>query len=836
MILLLIHLILLNVFNKGCDFIKSSFLDDFDVPVITHDAIKQQLVKLGRTHTVKQRNSIENMPLGDRLKYIADNIYTVLGRYKNFVKVIRSREQLFKYIDKAIKYGYLAFDTETNNSLDPLTCKLMGLCCYIPNTKPVYVPINHTIPGTDTLLENQVTMEDVFDAFDKLKKSDIKIIYHNGKFDIRVCYNTTGIYLPIWWDTMIAAQLLDENELARLKYQYKVHVDPTIDTYNIEKLFTGLPYAWIDPEVFALYAAIDAYDTYTLQQKQQKEFEKPGMERLYKLFLDIEVPIVLVTSKMEDDGICMDLDFVQKLHTKYTQGLNDSIATLESILDEHRATIEYYQALGKLDNPINYESNQQLSIILYDILKAPAGPDGKKSTDKAALKALKIPFTKALLQYRHFSILIKTFTAPLPEWLSPKDGKLHANFNQLGKEDNNVRTGRFSSTQPNLQQIPSKEKVMRMMFKASPGHTIVGGDFSAQEPRILAQISQDPKLLETFEQGKDIYATVYSNTVGLDYWECMEHYEDGTPNPTGKATRGKGKSLILGVMYGMGAKLMSSMLKVSIEECFNILKGFFNTFPAIKEFTALNERSAKEIGYVEDYLGRRRHLPDASLSEIEVRAKKEIITNCNLFIDCNNDDCKIKVPDTEANVKWTNLYRERYANKGYEAKAEFKKLAADSNIDVFDNGAFISKTLTQCTNARIQGSAASLTKKAMVAIFNNKELNDLGFKLLIPVHDELLGECPTENIDRVEKLLAQCMIDAAKPECTVKMAVDTYAVKHWYADEVKNELRDKYVESLSEGYNSKDIIDDLAKIYNELSYSVVEAMCLDTYDTTIGGV
>lgn len=818
------------------EFIKSSFLDDFDVPVISHDTIKKQLVKLGKTHNVKKRNSIESMPLQDRLDYVYKNVIEVLGRYKGFVRTIRSKEELFEYIDKAIDFAFLSFDTETNNSLDPLTCKLMGLCCYIPNTKPVYIPINHTIPGTDTLLENQVSMEDVCEALQKLKSSSIKMIYHNGKFDIRVCYNTTGVRLPIWWDTMIGAQLLNENELARLKHQHKVHVDPTVDTYNIEKLFTGLPYAWIDPEIFALYAAIDSYDTYNLQQYQQKEFEKADMSKLYSLFLNVEVPIVLVTSKMEDDGICMDLDFVKKLHEKYTNGLNDSIQTLENILLEHKPTIEYYQALGKLDKPINYESNQQLSIILYDILKAPAGADGKKSTDKAALKALKIPFTEALLSYRHFSILIKTFTAPLPEWLSSKDGKLHANFNQLGKEDNNVRTGRFSSTQPNLQQIPSKEKVMRMMFKASPGHTIVGGDFSAQEPRILAQISQDQKLLENFEQGRDVYATVYSTVTGLDYWDCMEHYEDGTPNPTGKATRGKGKSLILGIMYGMGAKLMSSMLGVSMEECFNILKDFFNTFPAIKEFTASNERAAKEIGYVEDYLGRRRHLPDASLSEIEVRAKKEVITDCNLFIDCTTDDCKISIPDDEANIKWTNLYNERYANRGYEAKTEFKKLAAKSNIDIFDNGAFISKTLTQCTNARIQGSAASLTKKAMVAIYNNKELNELGFKLLIPVHDELLGECPTENVDKVEKLLAQCMVDAAKPECSVKMAVDTYTVKHWYADEVRNAIHEKYREALSNGFNSNDIIDDLANTYCELNYNVVRDMCLDTYDVVTGGV
>ena len=240
---------------------KFSFLDDFDIPVITHDAVKQQLVRLGKTHTTKTRKSFDSMPLEERLDYISNEVNKILGRYKGFVKVIRDEDEFNRYIDKAIEQNCLSFDTETNNSLDPLTSKLMGLCCYIPNTKPVYVPLNHTKPNTDILLENQISEDCVKNAFKRLKDSNVKMIYHNGKFDIRVCYNTMGIYLPIWWDTMIAAQLLDENELAKLKYQYKAHVDPTIGSYNIEKLFTGLPYAWVDPDVFALYAAIDAFDT-----------------------------------------------------------------------------------------------------------------------------------------------------------------------------------------------------------------------------------------------------------------------------------------------------------------------------------------------------------------------------------------------------------------------------------------------------------------------------------------------------------------------------------------------------------------------------------------------
>lgn len=430
------------------DYKKTSFLDDFDIPVITHEALKKQLVKVGKVHAITKVRSVADMPLKNRLELITEEVLKVLGRYKGFIKVIRNNEELDAYIDRAIQYGELSFDTETNNSLDPLTCKLMGLCMYIPNTRPVYVPINHCKPGTEILLENQVSMEDVTRAFEKLKQSDIKMIYHNGKFDIRVCYNTSGVYLPIWWDTMIGAQLLDENELARLKHQYKVHIDPTIGTYNIEKLFTGLPYAWVDPEIFGLYAAIDAYDTYTLQKYQQSLFETTDLQNMYGLFRNIEIPIVLVIAHMEDSGICMDTEFLSRLDKKYKEGAQKASEELVKILEPYQFKIEHYQKTGKLDNPVNFDSAPQLQLIIYDILKTKPIEGAGRATDKATLKALKTPFTEAILTYRHFGKLISGFTVPLPEWLSKRDGKLHANFNQMGKEENNVRTGRFSSTDP----------------------------------------------------------------------------------------------------------------------------------------------------------------------------------------------------------------------------------------------------------------------------------------------------------------------------------------------------------------------------------------------------
>ena len=473
-------------------YIKQSLLEDFELPEVSIDTIKSGLAKINKVVSVKKSNNFESMSLLDKLSYITNEVYKVLGRYKGFVKVIYDIDTLEKYIDKAIAVDYLAFDTETNNSLDPLTCKLMGLCLYIPNTKPVYVPVNHCKPGTEERLENQVTEEQAKNILMRLK--DTKLVYHNGKFDIRVINNTLGFYLPIWWDTMLAAQLINEEDLAKLKYQFKKYVDPTIGTYNIEKLFTGLPYAWVDPEVFALYAAIDAYDTYKLQQYQEKLFNLPDMHNLRKLFLEVEVPVTLIVAKMEDHGIAMDLEFVNKLNKKYHKGLDKSIKKLDELLLPYKDTIEYYQKLGQLENPLNFNSTPQLLLLLYDILKIPVVEEFGKTTSKDALKAMNHPFTKALLDYRHYTKMITAFTEALPKLASVKDGRIHANFNQMGMEENNVRTGRFSCIEEN--------QLVRYKDKSVPIKDVSVGDIVCcyNESGYLKY----SKVLNKFDKGKQI--------------------------------------------------------------------------------------------------------------------------------------------------------------------------------------------------------------------------------------------------------------------------------------------------------------------------------------------
>lgn len=373
-------------------------------------------------------------------------------------------------------------------------------------------------------------------------------------------------------------------------------------------------------------------------------------------------------------------------------------------------------------------------------------------------------------------------------------------------------------------------KVLRTRIR----YALVGADYSAQEPRMMVNLCKSPELMQVYKDKKDLYAVIASKIFKKDYWECMEHYEDGTPNPDGKALRSKGKQLVLATLYGMGPKLMGEFLGISIEESKQILEEFFKMFPDVKTFTRQNEIDAKEKGFVEDYLGRRRHLPDAQLPELNIQATKDLYIDKDIFLDSNQIDDKVTIIDENNTIKWQNIYNTKYKDKGFAAKVTFKDIAKNNGINIQDNGAFISKALTQCTNSRVQGSSATLTKKAMINIDKSDNLNKIDFRLLIPIHDELLGECPIVYVDEAEQYLSEAMVSAAeKPECIIDMKVDTYVVSNWYLDEITNKIYDKYIK-FCEDLSSESAIKLLYEEYPELSHDMIDKVCNKTYSLLSG--
>lgn len=345
-------------------------------------------------------------------------------------------------------------------------------------------------------------------------------------------------------------------------------------------------------------------------------------------------------------------------------------------------------------------------------------------------------------------------------------------------------------------------------------------------------------MIDNFYQNKDPYATIATFVFHKDYWDCMEHRQDGSYNKEGKAIRGKAKVINLAILYGMGAKSLAKSLKTTVEEAKSILEEYFKMFPAVKRFTKGNDETVAKVGYVEDYMGRRRHLPDVWLEELEFKAKKKVITDADVFPSFSKTQRELTIDDNELSKQ----YREEWLalcekNTPYIAKKkireELKDAIKDNMVDIKDNGSFIGKVRTQCTNARIQGSAATLTKKAMKLIYNDPVMKELGYRILIPVHDELLGECPSENAEKVEKRLTELMIQAGVPECSVPMKVDTYVVNNWYADEISGSAKERVKQLVTDEKNpipEELAVADTIKYYSEFNQEQVLRMCKGEFD------
>lgn len=291
----------------------------------------------------------DKLNIHDRIALIRRNVLRVLGKFKNSVICIRSKEELLNYVNAAIKVKRLAIDTETNNSLDPVTCKLAGLCLYYPGGKQAYIPINHRDPDTKIRLDWQCTEEDVKEALELVNANeDVAQILHNAKFDYEVILCTCGVKIKPSWDTMTFMRLWDENDLAGLKYLFRKFVNPGQAKYDIEKLFTNISYLDLPPELFALYAATDSYETDEVFIKEvlwmfdmlEEELRtggfvdeakiKPEFKDLYGLFKNVEMPITTITGDMELTGVAVDQKLGERLKVKYTRELEQLDTKIES--------------------------------------------------------------------------------------------------------------------------------------------------------------------------------------------------------------------------------------------------------------------------------------------------------------------------------------------------------------------------------------------------------------------------------------------------------------------------------------------------------------------------
>lgn len=352
----------------------------------------------------------------------------------------------------------------------------------------------------------------------------------------------------------------------------------------------------------------------------------------------------------------------------------------------------------------------------------------------------------------------------------------------------NHNTGRVSSDSPNLQNIPSNprklttgEKVdaghdIRQFFSAPKGKVLLSCDYSGQEVRVTAHVSHDQKMIQAYVDNKDVYVEIASLSYGVPYEECLEHRPDGTTNPEGKARRGSAKKIVLGILYGRQVASIAQQLGVSTKEAQAIYDKVLDSFPELAQFIQDAQEQARKYGYVSTIWGRRRQLPDMQLPLYEFTYTDGVPMDFDPLAD-DEVEISTEVP-LELCEKWTNeLLNCRY----YKSKLALLDKIRAQGISIKDNSMKVTDAERQCVNSIVQGSSADLTKLAMIELYNNSELRELGFKMLIPVHDEIIAECPVENSARCAELMSECMKHAGKDLC-VPLKCDVEAFYHWYGE------------------------------------------------------
>ena len=706
-----------------------------------------------------------------------------LGNYKDASKCITNLDDLKTFFDNTPEDAPIGIDTETTG-LNFFTDKIVGFS--VCNGKDcLYIPINHKSALYNMKLKGQIPEDDLRNYLKELNRTrHFNWIFHNYKFDAGVFRTFLGEDWPDpYWDTMIAANIFKQDEEHGLKYLYNTYVAVEDEGVNrFDNLFKGVTFDYIPLDIATVYAGKDALITYELYEYQKKKFEEPDSAGMKYVFEQIEVPLMPILAKMNRDGINMNMGMLKELKDKYEARLEiaktkvyEEIKPYEKDIEEFR--IKHYNK--KLDNPISISSPSQLSILFYDIIgyKTKEG----RGTGVKELERINTPLTKALIEYRKMEKLIDAFLVALPKQIEPSTGKIHTTLNQYG-----AATGRFSSSNPNLQQIPSKgeAKELRRLFGAAPGNILMSSDFSQQEPRTLCHMAQDEKMIQAYKTGKDLYATMASDIYKMPYEDCMEFYLDENGKKTdrvnkeGKTRRTRTKSILLGILYGRGTASVADQIHATVEEAQQIVDDFFNAYPAIKQFTEEIQEKAKKNGYTETAWGRRRYLTHIQDEKYEFHYNDKRPVDFNPLFTAKSDIHE------EVSQEIKDKYIEKLEKANSYRKNKIIEEAKEEGIDIVNNQGYIAEALRQCVNSTIQGSAADMSKRAMILIGQNEELKELGFKMKFPVHDEIIAECPFENRVRCGELLSELMIQAGAEKISVPMKCDTEFFFYWYGPDV----------------------------------------------------
>ena len=592
------------------------------------------------------------------------------------------------WLEKLRQAPLFAFDTETTG-LDAQQAQLVGVSFAVQAHEGAYVPLTHSYMG----VPEQLDRDSVLLALKPLLEDPAKVkVAQNAKYDMNILANcaiggdiANGIQMQgVAYDTMLESYVLDStatrHDMDSLALKYLNHT--TIGFTDIAgKGAKQLTFDQISLEQAGPYAAEDADVTLRLHQTLQQKLA--SIPSLQSVLTDIEMPLVPVLAKIERQGALVDA----KLLGVQSIELGEKMAELER------------QAFEIAGEEFNLGSPKQLGVILYDKLGMPVlnkTAKGQASTAEAVLAELAdmdFPLPKVLMQYRSLSKLKSTYTDRLPEQINPRTGRIHTSYHQAV-----AATGRLSSSDPNLQNIPirtAEGRRIRQAFIAAPGYKLLAADYSQIELRIMAHLAQDEGLLHAFRNDLDVHRATAAEVFGVELEQVTIDQ------------RRSAKAINFGLIYGMSAFGLAKQIGVDRKQSQAYIDRYFARYPGVLAYMERTRAQAAEQGYVETLFGRRLYLP-------EINAKNPAL------------------------------------RKGAERTA---------------------------INAPMQGTAADIIKRAMVAVDNWLSDSGLDARVILQVHDELVLEVREDLVEQVREQIRPHMSGAAQLD--VPLLVEVGVGSNW---------------------------------------------------------
>jgi DNA polymerase-1 len=605
---------------------------------------------------------------------------------------VRTADELKSWIARAKDQGYLAVDTETT-SLDPMQAEMCGFSLALAPNEACYVPLIHKHGGDGSglfaggIAPDQIKTQDALAILKPLLEDPTVLkIGQNLKFD-GLLFAQHGIMLTTIDDTMLMSYVLDAGRgshgMDALSEQWLGH-EPIPFSAVAGSGKNQVTFDQVAIDKASEYAAEDADVTLRLWQVLKPRLVAERMNTIYET---LERPMSGVLARMERRGISIDRQVLSRLSGDFAQ----TAARLEA---------EIQELAGEAVNP---GSPKQLGDIMFGKMALPGGSKTKTgawSTSASILDELSEQgheFPKKVLEWRQVSKLKSTYTDLLPTFVHPQTHRIHTSYSLAS-----TTTGRLSSSEPNLQNIPVRTedgRKIRRAFVAIPGHKLVSADYSQIELRLLAEIADIPALKQAFQDGLDIHAMTASEMFGVPIKDMPSE------------VRRRAKAINFGIIYGISAFGLANQLGIPREEASSYIKKYFERFPGIRAYMDQSRDFCRENGYVETLFGRKCHYPDIKASNPSLRA-----------------------------------FNERAA-----------------------------------INARLQGTAADIIRRAMVRMEGALAEKKLSAQMLLQVHDELIFEVPDGEVEKTLPVIQHVMQDAPFPAVTmsVPLHVDARAAHNW---------------------------------------------------------